>query len=139
MSSPTVVIFQPRNCGGGMSIAKLVLPQALGKAGRDVMFFPVWRFDPRMSMCSASQPCVFGEIEAHAQSEAFLAQQDVAAVTGADRDDGVVLREMTDPAPLGLRSSKRMDPAIEFASVFSPSFPRPPRPSRVMFRMLRTT
>src|SRR6185436_3708513 len=34
MSSPTVVIFQPCfwKCGGGMSIAKFVLPQALGNA-----------------------------------------------------------------------------------------------------------
>ena len=32
MSSPTVVIFQPSNPFGGTSMAKLVLPQALGKA-----------------------------------------------------------------------------------------------------------
>src|SRR3954468_14182620 len=32
MSSPMVVTFQPLNAGGGISIAKLVLPHALGKA-----------------------------------------------------------------------------------------------------------
>src|SRR5690348_3885223 len=32
MSSPTVVIFQPLKGSGGIIIAKLVLPQALGKA-----------------------------------------------------------------------------------------------------------
>src|SRR5687768_7784699 len=32
MSSPMVVTFHPRNAAGGMSMAKLVLPQALGKA-----------------------------------------------------------------------------------------------------------
>src|SRR6185503_8277125 len=32
MSSPMVVTFQPWNAGGGISIAKLVLPQALGNA-----------------------------------------------------------------------------------------------------------
>src|SRR5882724_943817 len=32
MSSPTVVIFQPPNDFGGISIAKLVLPQAEGNA-----------------------------------------------------------------------------------------------------------
>ncbi len=32
MSSPMVVTFQPLKAGGGISIAKLVLPQALGKA-----------------------------------------------------------------------------------------------------------
>src|SRR5579862_7531272 len=32
MSSPTVQIFQPSNPAGGIIIAKLVLPQALGNA-----------------------------------------------------------------------------------------------------------
>jgi len=32
MSSPTVEIFQPSNPAGGSIMAKLVLPQALGKA-----------------------------------------------------------------------------------------------------------
>src|SRR5262249_35283193 len=32
MSSPTVLTFQPSNPFGGTSIARLVLPQALGKA-----------------------------------------------------------------------------------------------------------
>src|SRR5947207_14378227 len=32
MSSPTVYTFQPSNPAGGMSIAKFVLPQALGNA-----------------------------------------------------------------------------------------------------------
>src|SRR5208282_4882190 len=32
MSSPTVLTFQPSNPFGGMSMAKFVLPQALGKA-----------------------------------------------------------------------------------------------------------
>ena len=32
MSSPTVVTFQPSNSFGGMSMAKLVLPHALGNA-----------------------------------------------------------------------------------------------------------
>src|ERR1700683_3197623 len=32
MSSPTVHIFQPSNALGGTSMAKLVFPQALGKA-----------------------------------------------------------------------------------------------------------
>jgi hypothetical protein len=32
MSSPTVVIFQPSKDFGGISMAKLVLPQADGKA-----------------------------------------------------------------------------------------------------------
>ena len=40
------------------------------------------------------------QIGADAQGETFLAQQNVAAVAGADRDDRVVLREMADEAAL---------------------------------------
>ncbi len=47
--------------------------------------------------------------------ETFLAQQDIAAVTGADRDDRVVLREMADPAAIGIDVEQRMHPAIPFA------------------------
>jgi hypothetical protein len=32
MSSPTVVTFHPAKCFGGINIAKLVLPHALGNA-----------------------------------------------------------------------------------------------------------
>src|SRR5580704_5359874 len=41
MSSPTVHTFQPSNPLGGISIAKLVLPQALGKAAATYVFSPL--------------------------------------------------------------------------------------------------
>src|SRR6185369_12011929 len=56
MSSPIVVTFQPDICGGGISIAKLVLPHALGNAAATWCFLPDGDVTPRISMCSASQP-----------------------------------------------------------------------------------
>jgi hypothetical protein len=44
MSSPTVVTFQPLNAGGGISMAKLVLPQALGKAAATYVFSPLSKY-----------------------------------------------------------------------------------------------
>ena len=43
----------------------------------------------------------------------FFAEQDVAAVTGADGDDRVVLRKMADEAALRVDVEQRMDAAIE--------------------------
>jgi len=56
MSSPTVRTFQPGNAAGGIIIAKLVLPQAEGKAAAAYCFCPFGDSASRMSMCSASQP-----------------------------------------------------------------------------------
>ena len=56
MSSPMVVTCQPAIDLGGISIAKLVLPQALGKAAATWCFLPEGEVTPRISMCSASQP-----------------------------------------------------------------------------------
>src|SRR5690606_7230464 len=56
MSSPMVVTFQPSKPLGGISIAKLVLPQADGNAAATWYFLPSGDVTPRISMCSASQP-----------------------------------------------------------------------------------
>ena len=56
MSSPIVVTFQPSQPAGGISIEKLVLPQALGNAAATYFFSPAGDSTPRISMCSASQP-----------------------------------------------------------------------------------
>ena len=56
MSSPTVVTFQPAKPAGGTSIAKLVLPQAEGKAAAMWYLRPCGEVTPRISMCSANQP-----------------------------------------------------------------------------------
>ena len=43
------------------------------------------------------QPALFArEVGTNSQRQTFLAEQNVSAVTGADRDDRVVLREVAD-------------------------------------------
>mmetsp|Transcript_43703 Transcript_43703/g.71030 ORF Transcript_43703/g.71030 Transcript_43703/m.71030 type:complete len:225 (+) Transcript_43703:1221-1895(+) len=54
ISSPTHSNFQPGNLGS--NIARLVLPQAEGKAAATYFFSPCGFVTPRISMCSASQP-----------------------------------------------------------------------------------
>ena len=56
MSSPTVWIFQPFIDAGGTSMARFVLPQALGNAPQMYVISPSGLSTPRISMCSASQP-----------------------------------------------------------------------------------
>ena len=54
MSSPRVSTFQPGMVGA--SIARLVLPQALGNAAAMYFLTPSGLVSLRISMCSASQP-----------------------------------------------------------------------------------
>ncbi len=54
MSSPSVSTFQPGMVGS--SIARLVLPQALGKAAATYFTTFSGEVSLRISMCSASQP-----------------------------------------------------------------------------------
>ncbi len=56
MSSPTVHTFQPFCDAGGTSMARFVLPQALGNAAAMYVVSPSGLSRPRISMCSASQP-----------------------------------------------------------------------------------
>ena len=64
-------------------------------------------------MCSASQPSSRPSTLAILQRETFLAEQRIAAVAAADRDDRVVLREMANQAPLGIQVERAMNSAIE--------------------------
>ena len=70
MSSPTVSTFQSGRVG--TSIARLVLPQADGKA--PVMYFtsPSGEVSLRISMCSASQPSSRAIAEAIRSAKHFL-------------------------------------------------------------------
>ncbi len=72
MSSPTVVIFQPSYRLGGIIMAKLVLPQALGKAAATYVFSFSGDSTPRISMCSASQPWSCAMHEAIRKAKHFL-------------------------------------------------------------------
>ena len=72
MSSPIVVTFHPSKAGGGISIAKLVFPQADGNAAATWYFLPAGVVTPRISMCSASQPWSRPIVEAMRSARHFL-------------------------------------------------------------------
>ena len=70
MSSPIVSAFQPGSVG--TSIARFVLPHALGNARRDVADSPAGFVSLRMSMCSASQPSSRAITDAMRSAKHFL-------------------------------------------------------------------
>src|SRR4029077_1264050 len=57
MSSPTVHTLYPWLSSVDTIIARLVFPQALGNAAAMYVTFPPGDSSPRISMCSAIQPC----------------------------------------------------------------------------------
>ncbi len=78
------------------------------------MFFSFRRFDAE-NQHVLGEPALFArEIRTDAQRETFFAQQHIAAVTGADRDDRVVLRKMADEAAIRIDIEQRMHAAIPF-------------------------
>ena len=70
MSSPIVWTFQPSSVG--ISIARLVLPQALGNAAATYLTSPSGEVSSRISMCSASQPSSRAITEAIRSAKHFL-------------------------------------------------------------------
>jgi hypothetical protein len=70
MSSPTVSTVQPSS--EGMSIARFVLPVALGNAPVMCLTFPSGEVSLRMSMCSAIQPSSRAMTDAMRRAKAFL-------------------------------------------------------------------
>ena len=70
MSSPIVSTFQPGSVG--ISIARLVLPQALGNAPATYLTSPSGEVSLRISMCSASQPSSRAITEAIRSAKHFL-------------------------------------------------------------------
>ena len=77
MSSPTVQTFQPSKPAGGMSMARLVLPQAEGKAAAIYVFSvrPLASGGvsmPTTSMCSAIQPWSRAMLDAMRRAKHFL-------------------------------------------------------------------
>ena len=70
MSSPTVSTFQPSMAG--TSIARLVLPQALGNAPVTYLTSPSGEVSLRISMCSAIQPSSRAMTEAIRSAKHFL-------------------------------------------------------------------
>src|SRR5580658_9651831 len=72
MSSPTHHTFHPSKPLGGISIAKFVLPHALGKAAATYVFSPCGLSTPTMSMCSAIQPSSRAMLLAIRRAKHFL-------------------------------------------------------------------
>src|SRR5512140_2293958 len=70
ISSPTVSTFHPGMVG--MSMARFVLPQALGKAAAIYFLTPLGLVIPMISMCSASQPSSLAIAEAMRRAKHFL-------------------------------------------------------------------
>jgi hypothetical protein len=70
MSSPTVSTFQPGRVG--VSIARLVLPHALGNAAVTYLASPFGGVSLRMSMCSAIQPSSRAMTDAMRRAKHFL-------------------------------------------------------------------
>ena len=70
MSSPTVSTFQSGSVG--IIIARLVLPQALGKAPAMYLTSPSGEVSLRISMCSAIQPSSRAMTEAIRRAKHFL-------------------------------------------------------------------
>ena len=71
-----------------------------------------------------------GEIGTDSQGQTFLAQQNIPAVTGSDRDDGVILREVTNETAFRIHIQERMDSAVPFpfwivAEAFDCDLPHP--------------
>src|SRR6202046_504536 len=72
MSSPTVQTFQPSNAGGGTSMEKFVLPQALGNAPATYVFSPFRSSTPIISLASAIQPPSRAMFDAIRSAKHFL-------------------------------------------------------------------
>src|SRR5579862_2992551 len=72
ISSPTVQTFHPSKPLGGISMAKFVLPQALGKAAATYVFSPCGDSTPTISICSAIQPSSRAMVDAMRSAKHFL-------------------------------------------------------------------
>jgi hypothetical protein len=149
MSSPMVVTFQPLNASGGISIARLVLPQADGKRGAMYVFLARGRLHAEDQHVLGEPAFVARHHRCDAQREAFLAEQRVAAIARAERPDLARLREMHDPLVLVIarpgdvllarreRRADRVHAGTNGRS--SPSQSATARPMRVMMRMFTAT
>src|SRR5204862_277989 len=85
-----------------------------GEGSCDVMFLPGRRFDAE-NQHVLSEPALFArKVRTDAQRQTFFRKEDVPAVTGTNRDDRVVLREMTNEASLRIDIEQRMHSAIPF-------------------------
>ena len=144
MSSPIVSTFQPGRVG--ISIARLVLPQAEGKAPVDVLDLALGRGQLEDQHVLGQPALVAGHRRGDPQREALLAEQGVAAVAGAEGPDLARLGEVDDVLVVGvagpghvlLRPRPAASPTECTQGTNSPSAPSTssaPLPIRVMIRI----
>ncbi len=108
------------------------------KRGGDVSGLAVGTLQAEDQHVLGEPSFVAAEQARDSQRETFLAEQRVAAVTAADRDNRVVLRKVANQAPLGIQIERAMNSAIEVVGVRRVARARR-APIRVMIRMLSTT
>src|SRR3989442_3957888 len=72
------------------------------------MLFSPRQFDTEVKLVLGERGLFARKIGTNAEREAFFAQQNIAAVTRANGNDRVVLRKMTDEAPLRINIQQRM-------------------------------
>ena len=87
-----------------------------GESGRDKGLLALGRFHPQDEHVFGHPAFVPAQVRANPQRQTLLAQQHVAAVTRADREDGVILREMADVAAVGVHVQHRVQAAIEIVA-----------------------
>src|SRR5437773_10303416 len=99
MSSPTVVIFQPLKCFGNEH-GEIGFPARARERRRYIMFATFRRFDAQNQHVFGEPALLPREVRADSQCEALLTQQNVPAISRADRNNRVVLWKMADETPL---------------------------------------
>ena len=110
MSSPMVSTFQPGSVG--ISIARLVLPQADGNAPGDVLDLALGRGDLEDQHVLGDPALVARHRRRDPQREALLAEQGVAAVARAVRPDLARLGEVHDVLVVGVAGPRHVVGAL---------------------------
>ena len=88
-----------------------------GEGRRHVGFLAIGGFHPEDEHVLSHPALVAAQVGADAQGEAFFAEQHVAAVIRAHRNDGVVLREMGDKAAVGMEVEHAVQAAVEIVRI----------------------
>ena len=84
MSSPIVVTFHPLKCGGRNQHREIRFAAGARKGRSDVMLPAIRRFHAKNQHVLGQPALLPRQIRTDPEREAFLAQQDIAAVAGTD-------------------------------------------------------
>ena len=81
-------------------MARLVLPQALGKSAADIMNLAVRTLDTDDQHVLGEPAFFLTEFTGDPQRQTFFGKQGVATISRADTPDRIILRIMTDKPPV---------------------------------------